>query len=104
MPAAAVLDSQMRLLLLSLGRYYEIKGRYSEALAAYRREQEVDPGNAQLVLVPGRILVRLERHEEALAERRRADQRNEKMILRRLTQRVNDQNCQTISGEHVLPA
>jgi spermidine synthase len=76
MPAAAVLSTRLRLLHLSLGRCYEIKGRLSEALAAYRREREADPGNAQLALVLGRVLVRLERYEEALAELRRAQQQD----------------------------
>jgi tetratricopeptide (TPR) repeat protein len=61
----------MTLLHVSLGRCYEIKGRYSEALAAYRREREVDPGNMLLTLVLGRVLMRLERYQEALTELRR---------------------------------
>ncbi len=56
---------------LPLGRCYEKMGRYSEALAAYRREREVDPGNMRLSLVQGRVLMRLERYEEALTELQR---------------------------------
>lgn len=76
MPAAAALSTRTRLLHLSLGRCYEIKGRLSLALAAYRREQEVDPENTQLALVAGRVLMRLEHYEEALEELRRADQQD----------------------------
>jgi len=67
---AAILDTQMTLLHVSLGRCYETRGRYSEALAAYRREREVDPGNMRLTLVLGRVLMRLERYQEALTELR----------------------------------
>jgi len=70
-PGAAILHSQMIQLHLSLGRCYEFKGRYSEALAAYRHEQEVDPENMRLTLVLGRVLMRLERFQEALTELRR---------------------------------
>ena len=69
---ASVLDTRMTLLHLSLGRCYEITGRFAEALEAYRREREVDPGNSHLALVMGRVLLRLDRYEEALSELRRA--------------------------------
>ena len=68
---AAILDTQMTQLHLSLGRCYESKGRYGEALAAYRREREVDPGNMRLALVQTRVLMRLERYQEALTELQR---------------------------------
>jgi spermidine synthase len=68
---AAILNTQMTQLHLPLGRCYEIKGRYSEALAAYRREQELDPGNMRLTLILARVLMRLERYQEALTELRR---------------------------------
>jgi tetratricopeptide (TPR) repeat protein len=67
----AILDTQMTLLHVSLGRCYETRGRYSEALAAYRREREVDPGNMRLTLILARVLMRLERYQEALTELRR---------------------------------
>jgi len=68
---AAILDTRMTQLHLSLGRCYESRGRYSEASAAYRREQEVDPGNMRLALVQARVLMRLERYQEALTELQR---------------------------------
>ena len=67
---AAIFDAQLTQLHLSLGRCYESQGRYSEALVAYRREHEVDPGNMRLTLVQARVLMRLERFDEALIELR----------------------------------
>ena len=74
MPGAIALNTRIPLLHLSLGKCYEAKRLWQKALESYLQERQTDPGNTQLALVIGRVLLRLERYEAALAELISAEQ------------------------------
>ena len=75
------MNTRIPLLHLSLGRCYEIQQNLEDALAAYRAERKIDPANTQLSMVIGRVLLRMQRYEQALEELRRADQASDSGAL-----------------------
>jgi len=53
---------------LRLGRCYESQSMHSKALEAYNMERDENPNNPQLIMVIIRVLIWLERYEEARLE------------------------------------